>query len=303
MKTYKLYIVAALLGTVLAGCQMKELDFQPVEGPNASAQTWTLTVEAAQTKAMSLAGTTLSTYWTAGEKVAVYKADGTKIGTLLATPGEPSTTATLKGELTVDGIAAGNTIYLLFPGRDDNLWTYQGQDGSAPSESGTMATSFDYATASLTIDTVDDVNHVLTVDSKATFKNQQSVFRFGFKVGGAGEPIAVSSFTVSAAEGKLVRSRAFSAGSWASTFGSVTVEPTTVPGNLYYTSLRNENTTTAEVLSFSVIRSSDSALLEGTKDVPVEALGDGLYLTANVSVSQKTLAPSATTISDELEVL
>jgi len=99
MKTNKLYIIAALTGAVLAGCQQMELEPQAVQEETASesVKTWSLTVEASKgegTKALSLEGTTLTPYWVEGEKVAVYK-DGVKIGTLTATPGEPSTKATL----------------------------------------------------------------------------------------------------------------------------------------------------------------------------------------------------------------
>jgi len=133
--------------------------------------------------------------------------------------------------------------------------------------------------------------------------NQQSVFRFGFKVGGAGDPVKVKSFTVSAAQGQLATSVSFS--DFSSTYGAVSVESAaTVADNLYYLSLRNDNTSVADELSFSVIRDSDNALLEGIKSIPAVALGNGKYLTANVSVSQKALAPAASgTISDELEVL
>ena len=307
MKTNKLYIIAALTGTVLAACQQMEIEPQLTEEEPATetVQTMTLTVEATKgeaTKALSLEGTTLTPYWVAGEKVAVYKA-GTKIGTLTATPGSPNTSATLSGTVTTAGLSEGETINLIFPGRDDGKWTYLGQDGSAPSEDGNLASLFDYAKADVEISTIDTEAGKITIDGTAAFKNQQSVFRFGFKVGGAGDPVKVKSFTVSAEQDQLATAVSFS--DFSSTHGAVSVESAaTVDGNLYYLSLRNDNTATADVLSFSVIRDSDSALLEGTKNIPVAALGNGKYLTANVSVTQKALAPAAAgAISEELEVL
>jgi len=298
MKTNKLYIIAALTGAVLAGCQQMELEPQAVQEETASesVKTWSLTVEASKGEG------TKALYWVEGEKVAVYK-DGVKIGTLTATPGEPSTKATLSGTVTTAGLSEGDTISLIFPGRDDGKWTYLGQDGSAPSEAGSLATLFDYAKAEVDISSVDTETGKITIDATAAFVNQQSVFRFGFKVGGAGDPVKVKSFTVSAAQGQLATSVSFS--DFSSTYGAVSVESAaTVADNLYYLSLRNDNTSVADELSFSVIRDSDNALLEGIKSIPAVALGNGKYLTANVSVSQKALAPAASgTISDELEVL
>ena len=195
MKTKKIFIIAALLGTVLAGCQKSEI-IVPDKNPE-TGEIWTLKVQVSKAKALGVSGSEVYAYWKDNEKVAVYL-DGAKLGSLVATAGSPSTRATLVGNISRPaGLAVNSSLTLLFPGRDDNEWTYVGQDGSAPSEDGTMATLFDYSTASLNVDAIDEGTHTITASVTNGFTNQQSVYRFGFKVGGAGSAIAVKSFIIS----------------------------------------------------------------------------------------------------------
>lgn len=304
MKNTKIFLIAALLGTVLASCQKEaEINNTPVEQPEALTG-WTLKVNATKvvdTKAMSLEGTTLNAYWKDGETVGVYF-NGAKIGTLTAgdiTNGGQN--AVLSGEMdTIDGLAENSEIMLLYP--DKSEWSYLGQDGTAPSESGSM-NGFDYATSTLEVSTLDSSTKEITVSADASFENQQSVYRFSFKVG-SDSPFAVKSFNISSSQNKLVRTRVIAAGNtWTSSFGSLSMVPSTSE-SLYYMAIRNENTAD-DVYTFTVVRESDNAVLEGTKNIPAAALAAPKFLNAPVKVSQKVMAPApeSSVISDEADVI
>ena len=305
MKYNKIFMIAALLGTVLTACQ-KEMDVLPKEEIPQEEQLWTLSVEVGDiTKAMTLDGSKLSSTWAAGEKVNVFYGD-TYLGTLTAsTPADKK--ATLSGTIKkVAGVEAGASLTMLFPGRDDHKWTYIGQDGSAPSAAGTMAKGYDYAKASLTVDAVDLEKKEITATVSEAFTSQQSVYRFAFNV--SSSPIAVKSFTLTSDQDKLVREREYEGGEWKSSHGSLTVSPTADPaGNLYYMTLRNENTTVADTYTFSVVGKADNALYEGTKTISnVANLGQGKFLGMGVDISKKAFAPvppATGTIDDSAEVL
>ncbi len=302
MKTNRLYIFAALLGAVLVGCQKEEnfIDEKPTEG-----KTWTLTVQATKdidTKAMSLDGTTLKGYWIEGEAVGVYLG-GTKLGTLTAgNITNEGANAVLSGTLdSVEGVTENSELMLLFP--DKSEWSYLGQDGTAPSKSGTMATGFDYATATLTVSGID--GNTLTVDAAANFVSQQSVYRLRVKDGS--DAIAVSYLTVTASKDKLVQSRTYENSDWKSNYGTLTMNVTAEPtDNLYYMAIRNDytNTTEADAYTFFVVRKSDNAVLEGTRDIPAAALASPSYIPVSVSVSQKVMTQAKSgeisTVSDVL---
>lgn len=305
MKYNKIFMIAALLGTVLTACQ-KEMDVLPQEELPQEEQLWTLSVEVGDiTKAMTLEGGKLSSTWAEGEKVNVFLG-GTYLGTLTASA-PTDKKADLSGKIyKVAGVEVGASLTMLFPGRDDHKWTYLGQDGSAPSADGTMAKGYDYAKATLSISGVDDVNHEITATVSEAFASQQSVYRFGFNV--SSSPIAVKSFTLSSNQNKLVREREYEGGEWKSSHGSLTVTPSADPaGNLYYMTLRNENTTVSDTYTFSVVGKADNALYEGTKTISnVAYLEIGKFLGLGVDISKKAFAPVppvSGTIADKAAVL
>ena len=185
MKT-KFFCILPIILITLAGCQ-KEEDITPNDNTEkvTTEGIYTLTVEAIKkvdTKALALDGNTLNATWASGEKVGVY-VNGTYCGQLNATPKADATKATLSGTLTsTAGIVADATILLLFPDRSDHAWDYTGQAGAAPG--GDLAARFDYATATLTISEVNNVNNTVITNGTAAFQNEQSVYRFGFKDSG-----------------------------------------------------------------------------------------------------------------------
>lgn len=292
--------IAFLALAAITACQKEEDFFQREEVPQKEEskvqEIYTLTVEASkgvETKALSLdnEGARLDAYWKTGETVAVYLG-GSLLGTLTATAdGTDATKATLTGELTtVEDVQQGSVLTLLFPRAD---WDYTGQNGAAPSEAGDLATKYDYATASVTVASVDDVNRTISVASGADFENQQSVYRFGFKV--SDTPLSVKEFTVSSDHNKLVTSRSYSGG-WTSTYGALIVTPAAATSELLYLSVRNENTNTGEADKFSFyVIGNDNALYLGEKDIPGDKLGDGKFISAkSVAVTKSNLAKSGT---------
>ena len=291
MKKYAWMILAVI---ALAGCQKEakpEQEKEPI--PQPSQGPYTLTLQAskgADTKALSLDESTLNAYWGENETVAVYLS-GSCLGTLNATAdGTDNHKATLSGELeSVQGVAADVTLTLLYPRAE---WDYTGQDGSAPSEDGTLATKYDYATASVEVKSIN--GNEITVKSGANFENQQSMYRFGFKVGG--EVLSVKEFTLSSNHNKLVTSRSYDSG-WTSTYGNLIVRPSSATNELLYISLRNENTTTTEADQFSFyVIGADNALYTGSKNIPGEKLGNGKFISAkSIAVTKPSLAQSGTT--------
>ena len=299
MKTNKLFLIAALLGTVLAGCQKVSEIQNPEEKPENN-QTWTLKVLATKdvdTRALNYDGnTTMKPYWQNDEKVSVLF-DGEKIGTLTVTSVSQTTaTATLEGTVTADGLSEGAELTLLFPGRPDDAWTYLGQTGVLPEP-------YDYATAALQVASLDAATQTINVSSESVrFANQQSIYRFTFKVGGAGDGIPVKSFIVASEAGKLVRSRAYENSAWTSTVGNLFVN-TTLATAPYLMSIRNENTA-ADKYTFSVVGNvvgNNDALYIGEKSL--KGVVNGKFYNATVSVTQKTFTPGEGSIESAEDVL
>lgn len=292
----KLEITISLLGAglmVLAGCQKEPFE-EPEEKP-AEQEEWILTLEAskgADTKALNLeADGRITASWTTGDKVAVFLNGGAaeSLGNLTATV-NPSlnTNATLAGSLTsVTGVTNGSTLTLLYPRA---TWDYTGQDGSAPSASGTLATKYDYALADVTVSAVDGGAKTITTD-KANFANQQSIYRFKFS--SSGTPLSVKQFTVSSSANKLVQSRSYDGSAWTSNFGSVSVVSDAATSDWLYMSLRNELDGIVidhDTYTF-VVKGGDAATYTGTKDIPftaVSAAGHAITV-ADVAVSKVSL--------------
>lgn len=312
MKHNRLYLTIALWGTVLTACQTientlpDEREEKPVEG------VWTLRIQAAKTtatKALDLinSGGTLNAYWTSADIVHVYKA-GNLIGTLDVIPdeGDKPLTATLSGTITSGGPAVDDELTLLIPRTE---WDYTGQEGMAPSADGPLASLYDYAMAQVEIASIS--NGAITTKTPASFENQQSIYRFGFKAGSGGNPMLIKEFTMTSTQEKLVRGRSLSDGIWTSAYGSLKLSPYNAATNtlytpsdkFYYMALRNENDSEDDTYSFTVV-GSDDALYLGVKDIGAEHLGDGKFISAkNIQVTKTSFAPSTGTISTVNDVL
>ena len=304
MKARHLFIPAILL---VASCQVElenpeYVEEVPAEQVVPADSLWTITLQAskgeAETKALDLVndGSRLNAYWKNTERVKVFKG-GSLIGTLDVQPGagEKPTSATLTGTLTVAGLAPGDVLTLRIPRES---WDYTGQGGTLAS----IEDGYDYATASVTIATVDAGNHTVTTTSGATFAHQQSVYRFGFKV--SGDYIDPKSFTVSAAGGKLVQSMSWNGSAWTPLYDDISVTPASAPGDhFYYVSLRNDQTSD-DVYSFT-ITGSDDVLYMASKNIPASVLdAPGKFISAkSVNATKPDFAPASGSVDDPAEVL
>ena len=301
MKTYKAFYIIALMGTVLAGCQKEQVIDSPEESPSTEPKLVTLTVRVSKginTRSLTLYyddnnKLKLNATWADGEKVDVYLA-GECIGTLKVTPTDNTgETATLSGKVNkTDDLMNGATLTLLFPGREDHAWSYQGQDGSAPSDQSALSTSYDYATATFTVASVNDEE--VTVTGETSFETQQSIFCFNF-MDKADNDLEISAKEVtfySSVCNKLVQSRSYSTSNWASTYGSLLVKPLSATSQIYV-SVRNENSSAEDKFVFSVI-DTDNKLYFGTKTIPnnADVLGMGKFVSANVKLTVADMTPS-----------
>ena len=294
MKNNKLFLIAALLGTVLVGCQKEDIDKQDEQPVN---DTWILTVQATKdvdTKALTQSGNDWAASWELGEKVDVYFA-GTVIGTLEVTVA--SDPATISGEVNVDGLHVGDELFLLFTGkRTDHKWDYLEQDGTIA----TIADKFDFASATLEVSSLEN-GVVSTTTSSTVFTNEQSIYRFAFKENSSA--ISVESVVLTSSENKLVSERTFNGSEWESDHGSLSLNPTSTPSdNLYFMAIRNENTTSTNHYSFTAIGGDDNAFYEGTKVIN-KALTNAQFYTANVDVSKKDFAASSGSVTSQGGVL
>ena len=246
------------------------------------------------TKALSLDGNTLNAYWKDGEQVSVFKnGDALRKGILTVDADESDRTKSLLSGPLHDtmGLTENNILILVYPRFN---WDYTGQNGAAPSETGDLATKFDYATASATVQSVNKEEKTITVKNAAVFQHQQSMYRFGFKVGGTGDAIAIKGFTVSSTHNTLVRSRSWNKSDWTDNYGSICVNAASTLTTLYV-SLRNtlvsssypaDDETIRDTYSFDVI-GYDNALYLGEKKIPGKVMtAQGKFISAqNISIT------------------
>ena len=283
---------------VLAGCQ-KEDSQVPETTPEETVEktTYNITVVATKkvdTKALYLEGSSLNAYWKPTDKVRVYK-EGLYIGELSVVPedGDKPTQATLSGELTVDGLAVNDVLTMLFPRAS---WDYTGQTGGLTG-TGSIEDTYDYAIAQVNVASI--AGNTITTSGSASFINQQSIYRFGFKVGG--EALSVKQFSVIASSNLLVRKIEWSGDSWVSTPGSITITPQSATSDLIYASLRNEiaGTSSPDTYSFTVIGDDKAAYLGG-KEIPAAALNkQGRFIgVKNVAVTKAVMPKSSSSVSE-----
>lgn len=307
MKTKKIYMIAALLGTVLTGCQ-KEMETQAPAEEKPTEGGLKLTIIASKshdTKALDLddENNVLTPYWKSNEIVSLYKHDSDEPDLLEVAPGEGDLpkNATLSGE--VSGLSEGDKVLLLIPTLDSyRTCNYTGQKGTI----GDIEANYDFAAATVTM-AEPDGNTISA--SAADFDNLQSIYRLGFREGSKdGDVINVKGFTVSSANDALIRSMSVSWDNdgekyvWTDTPGSISVNIVGEAQEVVYASLRNTTKDMAEVpesdtYSFDVI-DEDDILYFGTKVIPIDALQEQYFLSAKkIVVNKATIAQQSTSIS------
>lgn len=234
--------------------------------------TFTLTLQATKrmdTKALNLSndGKTLSGGWKSGETVSVLAGDK-NIGTLTAQ--ETGSTTTLSGTVNQNDLTENMQLTLLFPSED---WDYNNQKGSLETVS-----SFDYATAAVTVEKMEGDKVTLSTSSIA-FQSEQSIYRFSFNDGFS--PIRVKEVIIDSENRKLVESRGFQ-GNWISKYFEVTVNTGVATAEPLYVALRNDYTATKESYYFLVVN-DDNDLYDGVLESKAP-LANGHFYEAAVAV-------------------
>ena len=298
---------------LLAACEPVEMDYEYrktlEESTPQAGESYTLTLQATKTvdtKALDLTndGARLNQYWKSTEKVMVFY-KGNFAGTLDVVVPDPASdpkpkTATLSGSVTIHGLAVDDVLTLMIPGRADKKWDYTGQNGVLTGSS-SIEDSFDFATATVTINSFEGTTAHTTAD--AQFKNQQSIYRFDFKENDALK--AVKWFTVSSSRTQLVTSRSYTNDAWASNYGDLTVTLTGDGATSPYVSLRNENNSLEDTYSFLVV-GGDNALYSGVKTITEQNapnLGNGNFLTSGVTLTKTDLHHTTGLIGEPDQVL
>ena len=283
-----IYLIIALLGGLTwTGCHRHEEDLVPAEQPGQDVVVWMMTTQASKpaeagTKALDLVeDKTLNAYWKSGEKVNVYL-EGQYVGFLEVTPGagEKPVNATLSGPLSLSSlISVGDELTLMFPRRADYLWTYEGQNGLLTG-SGSIEECFDYTRAVVTVAEKDSAHGTLTTSS-ASFRNQQSIYRFGFKFGEAAIP--ARTVILSSAVGQIATSS--NVGTCEAQTGNLTVVRPAASTDLTYVAIRNGNTTQDDTFFFTVY-DGDGVTYEGAKAIPAAALSKGFVGAKSIAMDR-----------------
>ncbi len=183
--TTNIKTLAALLmaSATFAACSSDDANSiadQPVQQP-AGQQVYTMTVnaskggDAATSRALALDGTTLNARWATTENIYVKKGDTWATGSLK--PQSDGTTATLKGSLSGITIAKDDVLTLQFP-RSGEM-DYTGQVGTLAD----IAAKYDYATATVTVESVSATGNITPTEATTTFTNQQAIVKFTLKNG------------------------------------------------------------------------------------------------------------------------
>ncbi len=181
----KIYIHMMMLAAmVVAGAAMTSCQKEEV-ATGKFKMSINATMAGGNSKALSIEGTTLNATWAEGEQVTVYKGEA-EIGTLTAQSAGESTT--LDGTIT-GTIATNDVLTLKFCSPDK----YTSQDGTLEY----IAANCDYATASVTVSSVNNGIVTTTNNSMVTFTNQQAIVKFTLqKSDGTALPANPSAFTV-----------------------------------------------------------------------------------------------------------
>lgn len=280
--------ILVLLAVAFTGCQQIEEEFeqQTVDTP------WKLTIRASRngnvTRGIAIgdnedaASTTkLQSIWKDGEQVYVYK-DATLIGSLKATPDENDAHyATLTGSVSVptSEIMAGKTRLTLLTPVSIADWTYTGQEGSLTGSNNSIDDKYNIAKADDVLVRAVSGKNITT--EKASFANQQSIYRFSFRFQKSGEgdkrTIGVKSITLSAANGGLWRNETDGTGPLTVSLPKVTTDP-------IFVALRFQNTTEEETLNFQVVDNDGITYLD-SKTIPAASKPNGNF----VSIKNTTL--------------
>ena len=309
-----IFVLLALAGTLAwTGCMKEEIvPEDPEEELTAAADSvWALTLQAVksdtpQTKGLAIGDgdnegntTTLKSIWKENEEVKVFLGT-TCIGTLTATPdGEDAHNATLSGTVTTTGLVEGTTTLTLLTPRES--WDYTGQVGTLLETAYSIEKMYHYTAATgVLVKTVDTENNAITTE-KATFVNQQSIYRLSFRyqTGDTKTGIVAKNVTITTERNKLVQSQSVDGATV--TEGAISVTLATPSTEPFFVALRNGDEAD-EGITFTVIDTED-ATYKGSKTVPAAYKAGGFVSVKNATLSRLGVGKSATEISTAEGVL
>ena len=274
-------------------------EYESMRGRSADS-VWTVCIQALwddgpETKGLDIQGTDeasasgLKSIWKKDDPVLVYLGT-TCIGTLKATPDETDAhKATLTGTVTTTGITANSTKLTLMTPRQD--WDYTGQVGRLllkddPNNQGdsnrSIEKKYHYTMAENVLVTSAEGGTITT--DKASFVNQQSIYRMNFRFQkGSETPSAITAkrIWITAAGGGLVQSQGLDSPSVTGTIDVILDDAISTP---FFVALRNNNTTSAEDLKFKVM-DNDGVTYYGAKTIPAAYKPNGTF----VSMKNATL--------------
>lgn len=311
MKKTTMILAALLAAMAWTGCQNTlEVDDPSAreEKPVAVRDSVTLTLEAGKgldTKALTLVdnGTTatLTAKWSEGENVYVFASgSGTCIGTLTAHPKSDATKATLSGSINATGLAAEQTLTLLFP---KSTWSYDNQGGRLSS----IASDFDFARTQVTIESV-SAEQIVTTKS-VNFANQQSIYRFGFRYGATDGPtIRTKTLHLTSNKGKIAKTvnAVTAANTYFASNEAMTIELSealtqqeATDHALIYVAIRNDNTSQADTFSFEIF-DNDGATYKGSKEIPADKLSSPFVSAKTILMNRLELLQYSTSVAAAL---
>lgn len=318
----KSIILLTALVVVLSGCLKEEemVGRQPDTLGVPADSVWMVTIQAMKenvaTKGLAIGEgdevttTLLRSVWKDRDPVQVYLGKY-YIGTLYASPDETDPhKATLTGTVTASVIEPGTTELTLLTPRKE--WDYSGQVGSLLKTdyyiSGQSNLSIEYRyhftmadNVLVTDATVNSSGKATLTTEKATFSNQQSIYRLSFcyQKDGSGDktPIPAKRILIDAENGGLVQIQRMDG---TATTGSIEVVQYVNDADLlakpFFVALRNENTTEEEALRFKVV-DTEGVTFYGSKTIPAEYKANGTFvslknatLTGRLELQQGTTA-------------
>jgi len=307
-----IFVLTALVGAMAwTGCMKENLAPVTPEEEVAAAvdSVWTVSLQAVksdvpETKGLAIEGeeaatTVLKSIWKAGEEVKVYLGT-TCIGTLTATPdGEDAHKATLSGEVTTTGLKEGTTTLTLLTPRES--WDYTGQVGTLLETANSIEKMYHYTAATgVLVKTVDTENNAITTE-KATFVNQQSIYRLSFRyqTGDTKTGIVAKNVTITTERNKLVQNQSVDGATV--TEGAISVTLATPSSDPFFVALRNGDEAD-EGITFTVV-DTENATYKGSKVVPAAYKAGGFVSVKNATLSRLGVGKSATVISTAEGVL
>lgn len=190
------------------------------------------------TRAISVTGDVLRTFWKTTDLVTVYKNNWqNKIGELHPKSDTDETSTPTKTKLDgtnfiTDGLKEGDALNLIYPRA---TWDYTGQDGTSDA----ISTKYDYATADVSVVYIDANANNKVYGTTALFgKAQQAIARFTLLDNG-GTAFNTTELTITTAGNQLVKKCSLN-GTATDKGGALVIKPSAAT-NVFYVAIRNDN--------------------------------------------------------------